>query len=118
MEDGQIIQPPFAAYMGAREGKQDLAQVFSTEADYSKMYLCALVGTYGRCCVNNDAGGIYPIIHNSVQCRSFSVPAVSPITSYDTTKQVTLFFASKTDVDNLVPALKTSWVDFFNGSKL
>lgn len=116
LEDGQRVN--YAATFNvqliwaAREGAIDLAQVFSTEADYSKMYLCALVGTYGRCCVNNDAGGIYPIIHNNVQCRSFSVPAVSPITSYDTTKQVTLFFASKTDVDNLVPALKTSWVDF------
>ena len=116
LEDGQRVNytATFNVQLiwAAREGAIDLAQVFSTEADYSKMYLCVLVGTYGRCCVNNDAGGIYPIIHNSVQCRSFSIPAVPPITSYDTTKQVTLFFASKTDVDNLVPALKTSWVDF------
>ena len=97
---------------GSKEGAINLAQVFSTQADYSKMYLCALVGTYGRCCINNDIGGVYPIIYNSVQGQSFSIPAVSPIVSYDNPRQVTLFFASSTDVDTLVPAMKTSWVDF------
>lgn len=97
---------------GSKEGAINLAQVFSAQADYSKMYLCALVGTYGRCCVNNDIGGVYPIIYNNVQGQSFSIPAVSPIVGYDNSRQVTLFFASQTDVDNLVPAMKSSWVDF------
>lgn len=97
---------------GSKEGAINLAQVFSAQADYSKMYLCALVGTYGRCCVNNDIGGVYPIIYNNVQGQSFSIPAVSPIVGYDNSRQVTLFFASSTDVDTLVPAMKSSWVDF------
>lgn len=98
----------------AKEGAIDLAEVFSAYqgvADYSQMYLCALVGTYARCCINDTAGGVHPIVHNGVQCTKFSIPAVSSFLSYDNQRQVTLFFASATDVNTLVPQLKTSWVD-------
>lgn len=98
----------------AKEGAIDLAEVFAAyqgTANYNNMYLCALVGTYARCCTNVTAGGVYPIVYNGVQCTKFSIPAVSSFLSYDNTRQVTLFFASATDVNTLVPALKTSWVN-------
>lgn len=99
----------------AIEGAIDLAEVFAAyqgTANYSNMYLCALVGTYARCCLNVDAGNaVQPIVYNGTQCKKFSIPAVSSFLSYDNTRQVTLFFASATDVNTLVPALKTSWVN-------
>ena len=98
----------------AKEGAIDLAEVFAAYqgiANYNNMYLCALVGTYARCCTNVTAGGVYPIVYNGVQCTKFSIPAVSSFLSYDNTRQVTLFFASATDVNTLVPNLKTSWVN-------
>ena len=99
----------------AKEGAIDLAEVFAAyqgTANYSNMYLCALVGTYARCCLNVDAGNaVQPIVYNGTQCKKFLIPAVSSFLSYDNTRQVTLFFASATDVNTLVPALKTSWVN-------
>lgn len=101
-------------YWATKEGAIDLAEVFAAyqgSANYSNMYLCVLVGTYARCCTNVTAGGVYPIVYNGVQCTKFSIPAVSSFLSYDNTRQVTLFFASATDVNTLVPNLKTSWVN-------
>lgn len=98
----------------AKEGAIDLAEVFAAyqgSANYSNMYLCVLVGTYARCCNNVTAGGVYPIVYNGVQCTKFSIPAVSSFLGYDNQRQVTLFFASATDVNTLVPQLKTNWVD-------
>lgn len=99
----------------AKEGAIDLAEVFAAyqgTANYSNMYLCALVGTYARCCLNVDAGNaVQPIVYNGTQCKKFSIPAVSSFLSYDNQRQVTLFFASATDVNTLVPQLKTNWVD-------
>ena len=95
----------------------DLAEVISAyqgSADYSKVYLCVMVGSYIRCCVNNTAGGIYPILHNGTYCTSFTIPAVSPIYGYneDTLRPITLFFANETAL-TLTPAMKTEWVDPF-----
>lgn len=98
----------------AKEGAIDLAEVFAAyqgTANYSNMYLCALVGNYARCCTNVTAGGVYPIVYNGVQCTKFSIPAVSSFLGYDNQRQVTLFFASATDVNTLVPQIKTNWVD-------
>lgn len=98
----------------AKEGAIDLAEVFAAyqgTANYSNMYLCALVGNYARCCTNVTAGGVHPIVHNGVQCTKFSIPPVSTFLGYDNQRQVTLFFASATDVNTLVPQLKTNWVD-------
>lgn len=95
----------------------DLAEVISAyqgSADYSKIYLCVMVGSYIRCCVNNTAGGIYPILHNGTYCTSFTIPAVSPVYGYneDTLRSVTLFFANETAL-TLTPAMKTEWVNPF-----
>lgn len=95
----------------------DLAEVISAyqgSADYSKIYLCVMVGSYIRCCVNNTAGGIYPILHNGTYCTSFTIPAVSPVYGYneDTLRPVTLFFANETAL-TLTPAMKTEWVNPF-----
>lgn len=99
----------------AKEGAIDLAEVFAAyqgTANYSNMYLCVLVGTYARCCLNVDAGNaVQPIVYNGTQCKKFSIPAVSSFLGYDNQRQVTLFFASATDVNTLVPQLKTNWVD-------
>lgn len=95
----------------------DLAEVISAyqgSADYSKVYLCVMVGSYIRCCINNTAGGIYPILHNGTYCTSFTIPAVSPVYGYneDTLRPVTLFFANETAL-TLTPAMKTEWVNPF-----
>jgi len=95
----------------------DLAEVISAyqgSADYSKIYLCVMVGSYIRCCINNTAGGIYPILYNGTYCTSFTIPAVSPIYGYneDTLRPVTLFFANETAL-TLTPAMKTEWVNPF-----
>lgn len=95
----------------------DLAEVISAyqgSADYSKIYLCVMVGSYIRCCINNTAGGIYPILHNNTYCTSFTIPAVSPVYGYneDTLRPVTLFFANETAL-TLTPAMKTEWVNPF-----
>lgn len=96
----------------------DLAEVIAAmqhrPADYSKMYLCVMVGTYIRCCINNTAGGsVQPILYNGTKCNNFTIPAIQGTYSYseDVTRPVTLFFASNIDVDQHLPAMKTSWVD-------
>lgn len=96
----------------------DLAEVIAAmqhrPADYSKMYLCVMVGTYIRCCINNTAGGsVQPILYNGAKCNNFTIPAIQGTYSYseDVTRPVTLFFASNIDVDQHLPAMKTSWVD-------
>lgn len=95
----------------------DLAEVIAAyqgSADYSRMYLCVMVGGYIRCCINNTIGGVYPIYYNGTQCTSFTIPEGQPYGySESTARQVTLFFASSTDVDNLVPTMKSSWVNVF-----
>lgn len=97
----------------------DIAEIVAAlqhrEADYSQVYLCVMIDGYVRCCINNTAGGgVNPIMTDGVKCTSFTIPAATRFGySENSTHAMTLFFASKTDVDNLVPAMKTEWVEVF-----
>lgn len=96
----------------------DLAEVYSAYTNqtpnYSSMYLCALVGTRARALYNVDAGGIYPILHNDVQCKTFHLPSTASFLSADETLPVTLFFANLADINTNVGGvtMRNGWVDF------
>lgn len=92
-----------------------MAALGTNSADYSQIYLCVMIDGYIRCCINNTAGGgVYPIMHNGVKCISFTIPEATRFGYSETSAHsMTLFFASKTDVDTLVPAMKTEWVSVF-----
>lgn len=116
LEDGQRLN-----YQGthkvqliwaAREGAISLEAVFNalqSRYSFSDMYLCVLVGTVARACVNEIYGGVYPILYNNTQCNSFIIPSLGSTGTWP----VTLFFASSDTINWNVngATMRNNWVD-------
>lgn len=116
LEDGQRLN-----YQGthkvqliwaAREGAISLEAVFNalqSRYSFADMYLCVLVGTVARACVNEIYGGVYPILYNNTQCNSFIIPSWGSIGTWP----VTLFFASSDTINWNVngATMRNNWVD-------
>jgi hypothetical protein len=116
LEDGQRLN-----YQGthkvqliwaAREGAISLEAVFNalqSRYSFADMYLCVLVGTVARACVNEIYGGVYPILYNNTQCNSFIIPSLGSTGTWP----VTLFFASSDTINWNVngATMRNNWVD-------
>lgn len=116
LEDGQRLN-----YQGthkvqliwaAREGAISLEAVFNalqSRYSFADMYLCVLVGTVARACVNELYGGVYPILYNNTQCNSFIIPSRGRTGTWP----VTLFFASSDTINWNVngATMRNNWVD-------
>lgn len=88
----------------------DVAEAIGNSMDYTKLYLCVLVGNKARAMLNRDTGTVTPIIYNGVEYRTFCFPDMSGIinaSALPMTAQVSIFLVGSDGI----ATFRDSWVD-------
>ncbi|MBQ2450535.1 MAG: hypothetical protein II273_03045, partial [Lachnospiraceae bacterium] len=88
----------------------DVAEVIGNSMDYTKLYLCVLVGNKARAMLNKDTGTVTPVVYNGVEYRDFCFPDMSGIINTNAlpmTAQVSVFLVGSDGI----ATFRDSWVD-------
>ena len=88
----------------------DVAEAIGNSMDYTKLYLCVLVGNKARAMLNKDTGTVTPIVYNNVEYKTFCFPDMSGIintSALPMTSQVSIFLVGSDGI----ATFRDSWVD-------
>jgi hypothetical protein len=88
----------------------DVAEAIGNSMDYTKLYLCVLVGNKARAMLNKDTGTVTPVVYNGVEYRDFCFPDMSGIINTNAlpmTAQVSVFLVGSDGI----ATFRDAWVD-------
>lgn len=88
----------------------DVAEAIGNSMDYTKLYLCVLVGNKARAMLNKDTGTVTPIIYNNVEYKTFCFPDMSEIINTNNLPmdaKVSVFLVGSDGI----ATFRDSWVD-------
>ena len=91
-------------------GVVDIAKAIGNGMDYTKLYLCVLVGNKARAMVNKMTNTVTPIVHNNVEYNTFCMPDMTDIINTNDLPmeaKVSVFLVSSNDI----ATFRDSWVD-------
>ena len=88
----------------------DVAEVIGNGMDYTKLYLCVLVGNKARAMLNKETGTVTPVVYNGVEYRDFCFPDMSGIINTNAlpmTAKVSVFLVGSDGI----ATFRDNWVD-------
>lgn len=91
-------------------GVVDVAKAIGNGMDYTKLYLCVLVGNKARAMLNKITGTVTPIVYNDVEYNTFCFPDMTDIINTNDLPmdaKVSVFLVSSNDI----ATFRNSWVD-------
>lgn len=91
-------------------GVVDVAKAIGNGMDYTKLYLCVLVGNKARAMVNKMTNTVTPIVYNDVEYNTFCFPDMTDIINTNDLPmeaKVSVFLVSSNDI----ATFRDSWVD-------
>lgn len=91
-------------------GVVDIAKAIGNSMDYTKLYLCVLVGNKARAMLNKTTGTVTPIVYNGTEYSTFCFPDMTDIINTNDlpmTAKVSVFFVGSDGI----ATFRDSWVD-------
>lgn len=91
-------------------GVVDIAEAIGNGMDYTKLYLCVLVGNKARAMLNKTTGTVTPIIYNNVEYNTFCFPDMTNIINTNDlpmTAKVSVFLVGSDGI----ATFRDNWVD-------
>lgn len=91
-------------------GVVDIAKAIGNSMDYTKLYLCVLVGNKARAMLNSATGTVTPIVYNGTEYNTFCFPDMTDIINTNDlpmTAKVSVFFVGSDGI----ATFRDAWVD-------
>lgn len=91
-------------------GVVDIAKAIGNSMDYSKLYLCVLVGNKARAMLNSATGTVTPIVYNGTEYNTFCFPDMTDIINTNDlpmTAKVSVFLVGSDGI----ATFRDAWVD-------
>jgi hypothetical protein len=91
-------------------GVVDIAKAIGNSMDYTKLYLCVLVGNKARAMLNKTTGTVTPIVYNGTEYNTFCFPDMTDIINTNDlpmTAKVSVFLVGSDGI----ATFRNSWVD-------
>lgn len=91
-------------------GVVDVAKAIGNGMDYTKLYLCVLVGNMARAMLNKTTGAVTPIVYNGIEYNTFCFPDMTDIINTNDlpkTAKVSVFLVGSDGI----ATFRDSWVD-------
>lgn len=88
----------------------DVAEAIGNSMDYTKLYLCVLVGNKARAMLNKTTGTVTPIVYNNVEYNTFCFPDMTNIINTNDlpmTAKVSVFLVGSDGI----ATFRDGWVD-------